>query len=258
MACLFHKWNGCTCSKCGKTRDKKHGWNGCKCTVCDKLRDEGHNYNAIPNKCEEKCTICGKILPIPHKIQDNICSVCGNTLENIKAEYETAVKQFDKNQSNADIFSAIQLMSRKYAGVGDPQGMYDLCNAYADTMINACGDYWAISKSYVLHEFVKADPVERFLAVRSNDTRFNINAGGGYTNTSPGTLNPKSESYYNLLDKFSHSEAIEKYKRAPQIAFFDNNDDYGLIKRIADADKKQTRALLYETAVSWVEEAMKK
>ena len=45
MACLFgHKWDGCKCTKCGKTRDEGHDWDGCKCTKCGKTRDEGHKW----------------------------------------------------------------------------------------------------------------------------------------------------------------------------------------------------------------------
>lgn len=35
MACLFgHKWDGCTCTKCGKTRDEGHKWEGARCARC--------------------------------------------------------------------------------------------------------------------------------------------------------------------------------------------------------------------------------
>ena len=37
MACLFgHKWDGCKCSKCGKTRNEGHVWNDCICKKCGK------------------------------------------------------------------------------------------------------------------------------------------------------------------------------------------------------------------------------
>lgn len=43
MACLFgHKWNGCTCSKCGKQRDEAHKW------------------AAMDGRWHEKCAVCGK------------------------------------------------------------------------------------------------------------------------------------------------------------------------------------------------------
>lgn len=54
MACLFHKWDGCKCAKCGKVRDKSHNWNECECKRCGKLRNQGHIWNG----CD--CTVCGK------------------------------------------------------------------------------------------------------------------------------------------------------------------------------------------------------
>ena len=36
MSCLFgHKWNRCTCEKCGCIRDKDHLWSGCYCKICN-------------------------------------------------------------------------------------------------------------------------------------------------------------------------------------------------------------------------------
>lgn len=35
MGCLiFHKWDGCKCSNCGKIRDKHHKWENSKCIIC--------------------------------------------------------------------------------------------------------------------------------------------------------------------------------------------------------------------------------
>jgi len=54
MACLFgHKWNGCKCSKCGKTRDDQHKWssNTGKCSICGK--ECRHTWK------DGKCEICG-------------------------------------------------------------------------------------------------------------------------------------------------------------------------------------------------------
>ena len=65
MACLLHKWNGCKCGKCGKTRDSEHEFvslsNQCKeqCKKCEKTRDTEHSYDIIPNQCQERCKTCG-------------------------------------------------------------------------------------------------------------------------------------------------------------------------------------------------------
>ncbi len=41
MGCLIHKWNGCTCARCGAVRDGYHNWLGYKCSYCGKKRDVG-------------------------------------------------------------------------------------------------------------------------------------------------------------------------------------------------------------------------
>ena len=65
LSCLFgHKWDGCKCEKCGKTRD------------------EQHSYKKIPNTYEEKCEICGhqrKIYCFYHSWKGCKCENCGKT-----------------------------------------------------------------------------------------------------------------------------------------------------------------------------------
>jgi hypothetical protein len=79
MKCILgHSWEGCTCKKCGKTRDERHDWkrdcercwycgkkssdlhqwDGCKCLICGSNRDSGHDWDGL------NCRRCGK------KIQD--------------------------------------------------------------------------------------------------------------------------------------------------------------------------------------------
>lgn len=104
MACIFgHKWDGCKCSRCGKTRDKghdfqlekgkcsercsicgkthvlEHQWNGCKCVRCGTTRDEGHDFQPIEGKCSEKCSICGKTRSLVHQWNGFKCERCGAT-----------------------------------------------------------------------------------------------------------------------------------------------------------------------------------
>ena len=115
FACLFgHKWNGCTCTRCGKTQDRNHDyrrldgkceekcsicgktrrtdhdWDGCKCRRCGEKRDSGHKWVGVPGKCEEKCSVCGKTRKKDHqfKVEKDEngksverCSVCGETRE---------------------------------------------------------------------------------------------------------------------------------------------------------------------------------
>jgi hypothetical protein len=54
------KWDGCRCSKCGKTRDEAHRWGGCECSECGKTRNGGHDDRATGSI---KCSKCGKIRP---------------------------------------------------------------------------------------------------------------------------------------------------------------------------------------------------
>lgn len=65
MACLLgHKWNGCKCEKCGKTRDINHSWKeagNCYkiCTIC-KESQKSHKWaqKGRSLKCE-KCGVFG-------------------------------------------------------------------------------------------------------------------------------------------------------------------------------------------------------
>lgn len=114
MGCLIHRWDGCTCAKCGKTRDTGHrfAWKstegGCWeiCTVCGVLGQSGpHQWERIPGTCEarcprcgitgelhsfvdvegrpctKRCTTCGEVRTT-HTWRMCICTVCGELKEN--------------------------------------------------------------------------------------------------------------------------------------------------------------------------------
>jgi len=70
MACLFHKWNGCKCEKCGKTRDKNHRWDLCKgiCIVCGSKCAEQHEWDGC--KCQKCGNIDGKRVGAENKISE--------------------------------------------------------------------------------------------------------------------------------------------------------------------------------------------
>ena len=116
LKCLFgHKWNGCKCSRCGKTRDElhdwdlckgkckccgktqaeQHDWDGCKCKRCGKTRDEEHNWH----NC--KCTECGKEnhrwvegkCSVCNKERELSCSVCGIANTDFDRHYEAQAKK---------------------------------------------------------------------------------------------------------------------------------------------------------------------
>jgi len=62
MACLFgHKWDGCKCTKCGKTRDEEHNWKDRSCTVCGKPQllseDDQRIYSIIQKLNSDKRNI---------------------------------------------------------------------------------------------------------------------------------------------------------------------------------------------------------
>ena len=78
MACIFgHKWDGCKCSKCGKTRDELHNWQGCKCSRCGKTRNEEHQWQRVSGKCLMRCAICSAEKSMSHEWDGCICKNCG-------------------------------------------------------------------------------------------------------------------------------------------------------------------------------------
>ena len=66
----FHKWEGCKCTACGKTRDQEHDWgkNCEKCAKCEKVRQNAHEWNDC------KCAKCPKER---HEWRDGACIKCG-------------------------------------------------------------------------------------------------------------------------------------------------------------------------------------
>ncbi|MBU0487368.1 MAG: hypothetical protein KKA07_15245 [Bacteroidetes bacterium] len=91
----FHKWDGCTCARCGATRDEHHVYStDCgTCSKCGKTHDKHHDWSKDCEKCArcgetrsdhhnwsvdcEKCSKCGKIRPNKHHFVNEICSICG-------------------------------------------------------------------------------------------------------------------------------------------------------------------------------------
>ena len=53
LKCLIgmHKWDGCQCSACHKTRNEGHEWDYCMCVHCHKLRIDGHDWSANCKDC---------------------------------------------------------------------------------------------------------------------------------------------------------------------------------------------------------------
>lgn len=61
MACLFgHKWNGCKCEKCGKTRD------------------QDHRFQAGDHPCVQVCAVCGAEKTEHGAYVNGFCEECGS------------------------------------------------------------------------------------------------------------------------------------------------------------------------------------
>ena len=70
ITCLFHKWNGCMCEQCGKTRDKQHIYK--------------HNID----KCEDECKLCGAKSSVRHHSWNGcVCEICGDTRHEMIEEW---------------------------------------------------------------------------------------------------------------------------------------------------------------------------
>ena len=122
MACLFgHKWNGCKCSKCGKTRDEQHSWKGCKCEACGKTQN--HNWDGC------KCVNCGITRDSQHswsvvKPHFATCSKCNIERIHISG-FSPAEKgvlgfagaayaMFQKDTQAADLFKPDNILKQDY------------------------------------------------------------------------------------------------------------------------------------------------
>lgn len=114
LKCFFgsHQWNGCKCSKCGKTRDAEHDWSkdcnkcdtcgklrtgsheggGCKCVKCGKMRDEEHDWSS---DCEQ-CAECGKLRPKAHEWSGCKCKNCRKINDGSHAWINLSVESWRK------------------------------------------------------------------------------------------------------------------------------------------------------------------
>lgn len=99
IACKLglHKWIGCKCYSCAKTRAEGHDWSkDCEvCSRCGKTRDGAHDWSKDCNTCARcqktrdvahdwskdcaKCGKCGATRQANHKWDGCKCRVCGKT-----------------------------------------------------------------------------------------------------------------------------------------------------------------------------------
>ena len=68
LSCIFgHKWNGCTCERCGEVRNEGHEYtkytpNGKECVgrcKCGRSYVFQHDYQTVPGRCFDVCSRCG-------------------------------------------------------------------------------------------------------------------------------------------------------------------------------------------------------
>ena len=92
LSCIFgHKWNGCTCERCGEVRNEGHEYTKftphnkecigyCKCGRSFVFQ---HDYQTVPGKCYDVCSRCGSVRELEHQWQSaegtdkEKCAVCG-------------------------------------------------------------------------------------------------------------------------------------------------------------------------------------
>jgi len=90
-----HRWHGCQCERCKKTRDEGHDWDGCVCRTCGQKRDRGHVFGGCT------CIKCGWVRGSGHhfvlcgtervnkdhqyvEVSHYACSICGEPKEDVK------------------------------------------------------------------------------------------------------------------------------------------------------------------------------
>ena len=104
LKCLMssHVWDGCKCTRCGKTRDEGHDWSkDCeKCAWCGFARSDKHDWS----KDCEKCTRCGSSRSGAHDWSKDCekCTKCFTTRHNAhdwSKNYEQQCAQCGKTRS---------------------------------------------------------------------------------------------------------------------------------------------------------------
>ena len=82
-----HKWNGCTCARCGERRNEEHDWSAFEyqdkryhkrvCKICGAAEKRFHTFQMLPG-CVQKCDACGFEQPA-HQWDGCVCTNCGAT-----------------------------------------------------------------------------------------------------------------------------------------------------------------------------------
>jgi len=139
MACLFgHKWNGCKCEKCGKTRDDGHSFLQAEekcveiCSICGAEREGTHKYALVQGKDEECCSVCGITHMLPHRISGGACELCGKGDDELS---ECLIGEINELlSSKQDLVTGIQDLAHKYKGLKNLKDLLTpACKVYGES-----------------------------------------------------------------------------------------------------------------------------
>lgn len=144
MACFFgHKWNGCTCSKCGQTRDQDHRWQPVsgkcieKCAICGSEKEIPHKFERLETKCAEKCSVCGEERPVPHQFADGRCIRCGIERNSLGTpEFVEVSESYPQSGNGAELATWIDDMLSRFQGCGSWELLEPACRAYSDSFLS--------------------------------------------------------------------------------------------------------------------------
>ena len=218
MRCfLGHKWDGCTCQRCGELRDKEHTWqlvaDKCErtCTICGKKEAVPHRLETVAGQCRERCAVCGEERGLLHVFAGDICQRCGVT----KGSLGTAT--FFKATEAAPVSGGAAVQAqwldnalKTFAGQGDWQLLEPACRRYADGLSVIAEEWEAFGRispdTKKLTDFGLCMDVcvRGYLQRRIPNGAFNVGAAQAAfdrkaTQASPGLLHPNVEKTY--LDK---------------------------------------------------------
>lgn len=108
----LHRWKGCACSVCRKTRDTEHQWQGCKCVRCGLARDSQHDWKGC------KCVHCGSLRNSQHVWKDCKCTVCHRVEHEWGEGYCTRCRATNHDTQSQDMYGG-----RLYRSTS-PQDLY--------------------------------------------------------------------------------------------------------------------------------------
>lgn len=122
MRCFIHKWNGCTCVRCGEVRDDHHNWMGYKCSYCGKKRDVC--------EIEDQAILADIALNISEDISTRV-----DALKKIKDQsvHISALKNAANEKSTMDRYLSIRYIldlisdEKMLLDLAETSDQYDLC-----------------------------------------------------------------------------------------------------------------------------------